>query len=168
MLITRFRLSGYDFGPILEHRLADCKQTWTHDGFRYRAFCFTCSNHSWIHTGTRFQNFDVVFSWWNNMGSNPCSIMTELLVRHSTVSIMGYIARAEHGKHGSGTGPARSVLATWGPFFKTPLNWPPEAKRSSFGAADVHFWYCGVWSHTFRPNSTFITFTYLDPPYIPY
>ena len=112
-LITWYRLSRYDAGPVLEHRLADCKQTWTHDGFRYRAFCFTCSNHSWIHTGTRFQNFDVVFPWWNNMGSNPCSIMTELLVRHSTVSIMGYIARAEHGKHGSGTGPARSVLATW-------------------------------------------------------
>ena len=32
MLITRSRLSGYDFGPIMERRLADCKQTWTHDG----------------------------------------------------------------------------------------------------------------------------------------
>ena len=61
------------------------------------------------------------------MGSNPCSIMTELLVRHSTVSIMGYIARAEHGKHGSGTGPARSVFATWG-VYKSPRS---EADKSN-------------------------------------
>ena len=51
--ITRYRQSRYDAGPILERRLSDCKRTWTHDGFQYRAFCFTCSKRSWKHTGTR-------------------------------------------------------------------------------------------------------------------